>query len=305
MEYILFVPELSIIIPTFKRADILVKCLEHIERQTMAKRLQVIVVSDGHDDATADLMTHILQSENRETGSLHSLVFLDIPKTHQGVARNRGLAMATAPRVLFIGDDIFLEPDACAMHVVETQNLASLQRPGAETAVLGFTTWDPALKITRVMRWLEKTGWQFGYPMIEQYAHGAIPEDIQYQFTYTSHLSLPTETAKAHMFREDVSLYGWEDVEWGMRLRAAGVKLVYEPDAKALHHHPMTLEQSLQRMETLGRSAVQLEKIVPAMNRVPHGFKRAAYQLLALLPTMRGKHAAAFLKGIAMEERQR
>src|SRR5205823_1924992 len=104
------------------------------------------------------------------------------------------------------------------------------------------------LKMNRVMRWLEKYGWQFGYPKSESYAHDFLPTDIQHRFTYTSHISLPTETAKRYPFLEDVSLYGWEDIEWGMRLRDAGIRLFYEPDARAFHHHPMTLEQSLKRM---------------------------------------------------------
>ncbi len=165
-------------------------------------------------------------------------------------------------------------------------------------AVVGFTTWDPALPITPVMRWLEQSGWQFGYPMIEQYAHGFIPSDIQQRFTYTSHISLPTEIARQFPFREDVTLYGWEDVEWGLRLKKAGVRLFYEPDARALHHHPMTLEASLKRMRTLGISVVTIEKIEPELHVVPRGWKRWAYWAIALLPTMRGRHARAFLRGV-------
>jgi GT2 family glycosyltransferase len=83
-----------------------------------------------------------------------------------------------------------------------------------------------------------------------------------------------------------------------LRLREADVPLFYEPDAKALHHHAMTLEDSLKRMETLGRSAVSFEKIAPELHIVPTGWKRLAYQVRAVFPTMKGRHAEAFLKGI-------
>lgn len=169
-----------------------------------------------------------------------------------------------------------------------------------DIAVLGFTTWDPAVGITPVMKWLEKSGWQFGYPMIAGYAHAPIPADMQHRFTYTSHISVPRETALKIPFREDVSLYGWEDIEWGMRLKNAGVKLFYEPDAKALHHHHMTMEDSLKRMETLGKSAVAMEKIAPELKIVPRGFKRLKYWLASIFPTMRGKHSAAFVRGITL-----
>jgi hypothetical protein len=238
------------------------------------------------------------------------LNYFDIPKSQQGIARNRGVEKAMAPLTLFIGDDMFLAPDACEIHVatherlavsgkrLEKQNdpLAASRYPLAAT--LGHVTWDPSLDITPAMRWLEQTGWQFGYPMIEQYAGTFVPSDIQHRFTYTSHISLPTEVAKKIPFREDVSLYGWEDILWGMKLRDAGVRLKYEPSARVLHHHRLTMEDSLKRMETLGRSAVLITQLDPSLDRLPRGLKKIAYHLLSLVPTMRGRHAKAFMKGI-------
>jgi hypothetical protein len=169
----------------------------------------------------------------------------------------------------------------------------------AKSAVLGFTTWDPTVGITPVMQWLEKTGWQFGYRAIAPYEHDFIPKKLQHRFTYTSNISLPTKIAKKIPFREDVSLYGWEDIEWGMRLKHAGIRLYYEPDARALHHHTITLEDSLKRMETLGKSLVTITNINPDLDRMPRGWKLLAYHLMALLPTMRGRHAKALLQGLS------
>lgn len=209
---------------------------------------------------------------------------------------------------MFIGDDIFLEPEACEVHLRSFPHPAPMggtPLPRGEgtgvRAVLGFTTYDPACGITPVMRWLERSGWQFGYPQISRYSGACIPTNIQYRFSYTSHISLPLEIAKKIPFRTDVHLYGWEDIEWGMRLKNAGVRLFYEPKAKALHHHHLELEDSLKRMETLGRSAVEIQKKVPEFDRVPRGWKWVAYQLLSLLPTMSGRHRRSFLIGTGSE----
>jgi glycosyltransferase involved in cell wall biosynthesis len=315
-------PSLSIVIPTHKRAEILKKCMEHLEKQTIAKQLEVIVVSDGHDEETSALMKHIAKSEHSAKPSLAGFRFLELDKCQQGIARNRGVEHASAKYVLFIGDDIFLTPEACEKHVhahvsYERSALSSEQKESVmknpiaqssklkaqDLAVLGFTTWDPALEITSVMRWLEATGWQFGYPFLEPYRSAIVPPEVQHRFTYTSHISLPTAVAKRTPFREDVTLYGWEDIEWGLRLRDSGVGLFYEPDAKAFHHHHLTLEQSLKRMQELGESAVFLTRIAPELDRLPKGWKRWAYKILALLPTMRGKHARAFLEGIMKGEK--
>jgi hypothetical protein len=165
-------------------------------------------------------------------------------------------------------------------------------------AVLGYTTWDPAVEVNNVMQWLEESGWQFGYPLISPYVHQIIPSHMQARFTYTSNISLPTVLSKQIPFRSDVTLYGWEDIEWGTRLMKESVPLFYEPDAKALHHHHITLEQSLERMKTLGKSAVEIEKIDPQLNVVPKGIKLLMYKIAAVLPTMSGKHRKAFLQGI-------
>lgn len=273
-------PRLSVVIPTHKRAAILGTCLDHLKKQTVADALEIIVVSDGPDNDAAAVT------------QMRGVQFLEIPKSQQGVARNRGVERAVAPLVLFGQDDIFLQPDACERH------LAAHAAIGADAAVLGFTTWDPALEITPVMRWLEETGWQFGYPFLEPYRSAFVPPAMQHRFTYTSHLSLPTAVAKRTPFREDVTLYGWEDIEWGLRLRKAGVGLWYEPRSVAHHHHPMSLEQSLKRMEELGESAVYLTNVTPELDRLPKGWKKQAYRVLALLPTLKGKHAKAFLAGI-------
>jgi len=278
-------PSLSIIIPTHKRAKILQKCLEHIDKQTICGALDVIVVSDGPDEETA----RVCEMSDWKT----TVRFFEIEKAQQGVARNRGVMEARAPRTLFIGDDIFLAPDACQQHITTHLNEAEEDRPLA-IAVLGYTTWDPELKITPTMKWLERSGWQFGYPLIESYAQNFIPSPIQHRFTYTSHLSLPTDIAKEHPFHEDATLYGWEDIEWGMRLKELPLKLFYEPHARAFHHHSMSMEDSLERMETLGRSVTHFSNL----DRKPKGLKRIAYTLTSFLPTKAGKHRKAFLKGI-------
>lgn len=224
--------------------------------------------------------------------------FETIAPCQQGVARNRGVEKARSSTVLFIGDDIFLKEETCALH-------ESIQRNrGTPTAVLGSTMWDPDIEVTEVMEWLMQSGWQFGYPKIEKYAGDVLPTRIQHQFAYTSHISVPREVALRLPFLEDINLYGWEDVEWGIRLREEDVPVYYEPNAKAYHHHTMTLEDSLERMETVGESAVLIKQIAPDFDRLPHGWKKVAYHIFSKFPTMAGKHRKAFLRGIQKARRK-
>lgn len=283
-------PELSIIIPTHKRPDILERCLQHLAAQTAADQIEVIVIHDGQDDKTDILMA--------KSPWRLPVYYESIPKSQQGVARNVGVQKAQSSTCLFIGDDIFLKSDACELHI------AAHKKARTPSAVLGMTSWDNNMEITPAMRWLDESGWQFGYNQIEKYAGGEIPKNTQHLFTYTSHISVPTEVALRTPFRSDITMYGWEDMEWGMRLRDIGVPLYFEPAAVAHHHHTITMENSLRRMETIGHSAVVMQDLVPGFDRVPCGLKRLAYHVASLLPTMAGKHRAAFLKGIRNAQRE-
>ena len=288
---------LSIIIPTRHLPEILQTCLEHLAKQTIAKDLEVIVVHDGTDDETT---REIVMKKATTHYPLLTTHYFAIPKSQQGVARNRGVEKATAPLTLFIGDDIFLAPDACEQHVRVHEGFASklVSRSSKLHAVLGTVSWDPAVGITPAMRWLDKTGWQFGYRFLKHYQSNFIPAHLQARFTYTSFISLPTSIAREYPFREDVSLYGWEDILWGEELAKNGVRLFYEPQAKALHHHKITLEDSLKRMETIGKSLRQMQTIDPTFERIPMGWKLLLHRVVALLPTIRGKHERAFIGGL-------
>lgn len=279
--------ELSVIIPTHQRADTLRMCLEHLEKQTAVDRIEVIVVSDGHDEATDRLFA--------ERQFDFPVTYFSIPKSQQGAARNRGAEKAQGNICLFIGDDAFLEPDACEKHLDAHAR--------GEKAVLGFATWDENLEVTPVMRWLEKSGWQFGYPKIMRYANRHIPNHMQHLFTYTINISVSKSVAAAIPFDEEVTLYGWEDILWGMRLAQQSVPLCFEPDARARHHHSMTLEQSLARMRTLGESVVKITATHPDLDRMPRGIKMLAYRLASLLPTMSGRHRKAFVQGIEQAQK--
>ncbi len=302
--------QLSIIIPTHKRRDILRQCLECIGKQTLLRAssldtrrhrgatrddtnaLEVIVVSDGPDEKTSEMIASLSWP--------FAIQHFAIPKSQQGVARNRGVEKARGKLSLLISDDIFLAEDACEKHLSAH---AQFPIPNTPIAVLGFITWDPTLKVTPLMRWMEESGVQFGYPEISPYAHAFLPEREQHFFTYASNVSLPTRTLWQHPFREDVSLYGWEDVEWGRRLRASGVKLFYEPGARGYHHHSFTDAQVWERSRKLGQSAAVLQRILTLegdteLALVPSGFKKFLYMVFSLLPTYRGKHWRAFFRGV-------
>ena len=88
---------LSIIIPVYNRADLILKCLDSIPDRTDT---EIIVVDDGSTDNTWE----VLQGIDR------------IKAIHQenagpGFARNRGLDEATGDYIMFVDSDDYIYPD--------------------------------------------------------------------------------------------------------------------------------------------------------------------------------------------------
>jgi GT2 family glycosyltransferase len=133
---------------------------------------------------------------------------------------------------------------------------------------------------------------------LKPYEELRVPEDMQHRFTYASNLSLPAGIAKTTPFPEGLTDYGWEDVVFGMELKKKNIGLVYEPSARAVHRHRIDLTDSLKRMRAIGKTAAIFAARDPAFDVLPKGWKLWAYRALALLPTMRGKHAKALLEGM-------
>lgn len=246
--------KLSVIIPTHNRADVLEICLERITRQEGVD-FEVIVVDDGSEDHTAKVVA-----------TFKDVIYIKQKASQQGVARNKGAKKTTGDILLFIGDDIFVEPGFLMQHM----NI-HIKNPDEEVVVLGYTTWDPLLEITPYMEFLESSGWQFAYHLLQP---GFTDHPEPYKFFYTSNISLKKSLFDKEKFSTKFTEYGWEDIELGYRLwDKHGMRLYYEPDAIALHHHLIPESTLGKRMRTVGRSAVKFEKLQPKVQVIPKGLK--------------------------------
>jgi glycosyltransferase involved in cell wall biosynthesis len=93
-------PIVSIVIPTYKRPDLLYRCLAALTHQHFPANLyEIIVVSDG-----PDVLTHELVQEFGEKN--FDLVFFTLPmKKGPAAARNLGWQSARGKLILFTDDD--------------------------------------------------------------------------------------------------------------------------------------------------------------------------------------------------------
>src|SRR5215467_6944013 len=90
-------PEVSVVIPTHNRLEVLAEVLSALVRQEGAPPFEVVIVDDGSTDGTADWLRH------RSFGLPLRVLVQD--NRGPAAARNTGVAVAAGRWVAFLGDD--------------------------------------------------------------------------------------------------------------------------------------------------------------------------------------------------------
>lgn len=241
-------PEVSVVIPTHDRLEVLAEVLSALARQQGAPPFEVVVVDDGSADGTAEwlrrcdvgLRLRVLTQENRGPAA----------------ARNAGVAVAAGRWVAFLGDDTVPAEGWLAAH------RAAHRRHGDDPhlAVIGYTGWHPRMRLTAFLRYINEYGLQFGYALIRD------PEDVAFNFFYTSNLSLPRDLLLAEPFDLRFPYAAWEDIEVAYRLKQTkGLHMIYEPAATVAHYHPTDLARFAARQERAGFCAVVFYRLHPEL----------------------------------------
>ncbi len=233
-------PELSVIIPTYNRMDVLPEVLAGLERQEQAPSFEVVVVDDGSTDGTGEW----LAGRRFEV----SVDVLSQDNAGPAAARNRGVRHARGGRVAFLGDDTVPSRGWLASHHRACEGHPDRDR----LAVLGYTDWHSRVPVRPFQRYINEYGLQFGYALIDQ------PRDVPFNFFYTSNVSLPASLLRAEPFEQGFPYPAWEDIELSYRLTKSkpGMRMIYSRDATVAHDHPTSLGRFVKRQEKAGYSAV-------------------------------------------------
>ena len=233
---------ISVVIPTYNRIDVLLKCLNALGNQTVpTDKYEVIVIDDGSTDSTKSTL------DKRISNYTFSVRYFYQSNRGPASARNIGIKEAKNSIILFIGDDIIATPNLIKEHIKSHS-----EYPMENIAILGFTTWSPELVVTPFMNWLENGGPQFSYNQIENQID--LTQDLEF-FFYTSNISLKRSFILQNgLFDEDFPSAAFEDTEYGFRLKKCGLKLIYNKNAVGFHYHPMTIESVSRRMQRVGES---------------------------------------------------
>lgn len=235
-------PEISVIVVTYNRADVLSRSLEALYAQeTSPSHYQVVVVDDGSTDGTAA----ILQAWAGR--ALSSLKILRQENRGAAAARNAGIQVACGEIVLFLGDDIVVPAGFLRAHLA-----AHRRWPGGEVCVAGPLRWGPDIRPTPTMRFLLR--YAYGYPDSTE------PVESDYHLFYGCNTSLKRVfLLSGPLFDESFAGRDYEDVELGYRLSRRGMRLMYDPAAWAFHNHPQDIQALARRWYESGRNSLLYE----------------------------------------------
>jgi len=203
----------SIVIPTYNRKPILLKCLRALENQKLNNNVgnyEIIVVDDGSTDGTPSWINN-----NKE--EIPHVVLYEQEHGGPALGRNLGVIKSKYEIIIFIDSDLIVLDDFIICHV---------------DALLSF--------------WNKKNTKCFTYGSVVNTSNFQNPQSEKYKLLDTSFAYFATGNVaiakdlllNVGLFDTSFSLYGWEDLELGERLKKIGTKLIKCPKAVGFHWHP-------------------------------------------------------------------
>jgi glycosyltransferase involved in cell wall biosynthesis len=210
-------PAVSVIIPARDAAPTLARTLEALERQTVGVPFEVIVVDDGSQDATADIV-----ARHDHFVSLVRNTDAEGP----GAARNRGVAQACAPVLAFTDADCF--PTAQWVR----RGLEALE---SADLVQGRVEPDPSVPRTPFDRSLGVEGdggyYQTANLFVRREVFDAVGGFRDWALEQPGRRQWSSDTRRARATRTPIG----EDTQFGWAVRRRGFRTAYAADA--LVHH--------------------------------------------------------------------
>ena len=209
----------SVVIPTYDRQPILEKCLKALENQQLSHLFsdyEIVVVDDGSTDGTVEWL-------KSNSAFPHVKLFC---QNHQGPAAARNLGVENA-----IGDTIiFIDSDLVVTEVFLRSHAEALDQGQKELGSDRLFTYGRVINTCN-----------FDNPTAEPFK----VTDFSAAYFATGNVAIARHwLEKAGLFDVGFQLYGWEDLELGVRLKQLGLKLIKCPEAVGYHWHPaFSLEQ--------------------------------------------------------------
>lgn len=230
-------PFVSIIVPSFRRPQVLRLTLRALSRlDYAADRHEIIVVDDGSGDETPE----VVRAARAECERVR---YHEQPNSGVATARNNGARMARGENLIFIDDDIIVDPDFITRHLLA-------MRKFDRCFVNGEWEFTPELEAALG----ESSFGRFRVKIEEWVKQGEAKTPLHGSYVETTTATAQNLGVRAEDYRridgfdEQFPYAGREDEEFAIRAAAAGIRFVRDLDLRVLQNdHRLTLRQFCER----------------------------------------------------------
>ncbi len=231
----------SLIVPTKNRAAMLARFLPSLAEQSVDEAYEIIVVDNGSTDSTAKVVEeasarwpHVRRIVEEKPGSAH--------------ACHSGATAARSPILLFLDDDMLAVPELAAHHL-------QAHRENPRSCVLGHVLSAPGRHpFERMMAYI------FDGPRQSLAHRQPAPSDY-----WSGNVSLARDLYfQLGGYNKTFAEIGYgKDHDFGNRLVAAGVKLVFAPAALTYHHFTERFGDRLDKSYRVGVACAYIKEHHP------------------------------------------
>jgi|SRR5215471_8255039 len=222
--------ETSILIPTKNGAKDIAACLEAIYSQRYAGHFEVLVVDSGSTDATLEIV-------RRYPARIEQIP----PEAfHHARTRNAVASLAGGQFLVFLSQDAIPASDTWLVSL-----LKNFQDPQVG-AVYGRQLPKPA------SGWERRSAFSalYGDARLVKMPMDGIGLGYKYYHFSNANSAIRKKVWEVTRFPEDLKVF--EDVGIAKRILDAGWRIVYEPDAVALHSHDFPFDTLFRRYFDIG-----------------------------------------------------
>jgi peptidoglycan/xylan/chitin deacetylase (PgdA/CDA1 family)/GT2 family glycosyltransferase len=242
-------PELSVVVATHNRRELLLRCLESLGVQDAAAgSFEAIVADDGSSDGTGEAAAALDTS--------FPLQYLRLEKAGQAAAQNAAVEAAAGKTVLFLDDDVIAGPRLVAEH---------LAAHDAHPDLLGVGHLEQRPR--RGRDWYAQMfagTWNRHYDELGE-------RRLDWTACFGANLSVPRAAFRqAGGFATDLPV--GEDMELAYRLEGAGCQPRFLPAAKAIHDDQKGWRRLLADSRRQGSKQADLAERHPEMTAQLYGW---------------------------------
>jgi GT2 family glycosyltransferase len=235
-------PELSVVVPTHNRRELIGRCIDALSAQTVGpERFEAVIADDGSTDGTGEMLAGLK--------TRFALTTLRIGRVGQSAARNAGIDAARGEICLLLDDDVIPAPGLVAEHLAAHR--------GSERRIgIGSLSQTPPANGDWYARAFAR-GWAAHYRRLEKRA-------ATWADCYGGNISVPRAALlEIGGFATDVAV--GEDIELGFRLCEVGCVPTYVPGAHAVHDDQKPRRRLLRDVRLHGAVYLDLSKRHPEM----------------------------------------